>query len=296
MKSFAAAALVGMLPFVLPIVLPPPAAVAAPPPAPPTGSDITVESPPAGAVNLIKNGDFESPNSAGDGPDHWQQIDNLVYHWSRSADPAHGHVMHIETDVGQGQAYAWWKKLYLDKTPLRDAPAKIPDAGYSSIGGLDGGFYASDLIPIKAGGAYKVYVDAKGPVAQVFIRGYEKELPLSFGDEQPAVQEMFATARGEPSLTKDGRARKHRLRYAYQTWFAVGGSDDWKTYTHHQPRHPNGRELTEDVRWIRIQIYPFWPATTYEFDNVWVVEVPALDRKGRPAADDADFEEGKVVK
>ncbi|HEX4141973.1 MAG TPA: hypothetical protein VHY91_00345 [Pirellulales bacterium] len=271
-------------------------ALAAPPPAAPTGGDITVESPPPGAVNLIKNGDFETPNAKGDGPAHWQQIDDLVYHWSQAADPAHGRVLHIETDIGQSQAYAWWKKLILDGAPLREAPAKIHDDGYASIGGLDGGFYASDLIPIKAGAAYKVYVDCKGPGAKVFIRGYENEVPLSFADEQPAVQEMFATARGEPSLTKEGKARKHRLRYAYQTWFAVGGSDTWQTYTHRQPRHPNGRELTEDVRWIRIQLYPYWPATTYEFDNVRLIEVPPLAHQGRPAAADADFEEGKVVK
>jgi len=292
MKSFAAASLIGLLS----IASLPTLALAAPPPAAPATSDITVESPPAGSVNLIKNGDFETPNAAGDGPAHWQQIDNLVCHWNRDADPAHGRIIHIETDIGQSQAYAWWKKLVLDKAPLRDAPAKIHDAGYASIGGLDGGFYASDLIPIKAGAAYKVYVDAKGPGAKVFIRGYEKEVPLSFADEQPAVQEMLATARGEPSLTKDGKARKHRLRYAYQTWFAVGGTDTWQTYTHHQPRHPTGREQTEGVRWIRIQLYPYWPAGTYEFDNVRVIEVPALDRKGRPDVSDADFEEGKVVK
>ena len=73
-------------------------------------------------------------------------------------------------------------------------------------------------------------------------------------------------------------------------------ADTWQTYTHRQPRHPNGRELTENVRWIRIQIYPYWPAATYEFDNVRVIEVPALDRQGKPDVDDADVEEGKVVK
>ncbi|HTU24504.1 MAG TPA: hypothetical protein VMF30_03850 [Pirellulales bacterium] len=269
---------------------------AAPPVTAPTSDSVTIESPPAGAVNLLANGDFETPNAAGDGPAHWQPLDNLVFHWVRDSDPARGRVMRIETDVGQPQAYAWWKKLFQDKAPLREAPVKIPDTGYSSIGGLDGGFYASDLIPIRAGGAYKVYIDAKGPVSKVFIRGYEKEVPLSFGDEQPAVQEMFATARGEPSLTPEGKARKHRLRYAYQTWFAVGGSDTWQTYTHRQPRHPNGRELTEDVRWIRIQLYPYWPPAAYEFDNIRVIEVPALDRQGKPAADEADVEEGKVVK
>ncbi len=258
--------------------------------------NVTIESPPPGSVNLLKNGDFETPNADKNGPANWQPVDNLVYHWHRDADTAHGRTIRIETDIAQSDAYAWWKKLFQEHGKLADAPAKVHDESYNSVAGLDGGFYASDLIAIKAGAAYKVYIDAKGPVAKVFIRGYEKEVPLSFGDEQPAVQEMFAVARGESTLTKEGKARKHRLRYAYQTWFAVGGADSWKTYTHKQPRHPNGRELTEDVRWIRIQIYPYWPPATYEFDNVKVVEVAPLPGKGRPEAAEADFEEGKVVK
>ena len=258
--------------------------------------DITVAPPPPDGVNLIANGDFESPNASHDGPAHWQRVDNLVFHWAADGDKSHGHVLRIETDVAQGQAYGWWKRLVLDGAPLADAPRKVPDTDYDSIGGLDGGFYASDLIPIKKGAAYKVYVDAKGPAAKVFIRGYDKEVPLSFADEQPSVQEMFRLARGEANLTREGKARKYRLRYAYQTWFAVGGSDEWKTYTHHQPRHPTGRELTENVRWIRIQLYPYWPAATYWFDNIRVYEVAPLPNQGRPETDDANVEEGKAVK
>ncbi len=260
--------------------------------------DITVESPPEGAVNLIPNGDFEKANDTGDGPAHWQKPDNLVFHWETDADPKRGRYIGIDTDVKQSQAYAWWIKLFVKGAANKEAPAKEPtvEPKYDTIGGNDGGFYASELIPIKKGGAYKVYVDAKGPRAKVFVRGYDEKVALSFGDEQPAVQQLFRGPRGEPEYTKDGKPVRYRLRYAYQRWFAVGGSDDWKTYTHHDPCHPNGRELTEDVRWIRIQIYPYWPAAKYCFDNVRVIEVPPSKDHGKPESDAADVEEGKVVK
>ena len=139
---------------------------------------------------------------------------------------------------------------------------------------MDGGFYASDFIPVKTGAAYKVYVDAKGGVAQVFVFGYEDKVPLSFGDEQPATQQVLRKARGEPQLDERGRPIKYRLRYVYRTWFAVGGAtNEWRSYTHAMPRRPNSDELTENVRYIRIQIYAFWPPGEYWFDNVRVIEV-----------------------
>ena len=249
--------------------------------------------------SLIRNGGFDQPNESEDGPAHWGEVDNLVFFWTHDPQaPRRKKVIHINTDVLQSQAYAWWVRRYVKGEPLRNAPKRIPpsDPGYDTIAGLDGGFYASDLIPVKAGGAYKVYIDAKGPKAKVFIRGYEKVLPLSFGDEQPAVQQVFRRARGEPERDKKGRPVKYRLRYRYQTWFAVGGSDEWQTYTHVKPRHPNSREITEDVRYIRIQLYPYWPRGDYWFDNVRVVEVEPDPDQARPSVDAADVEERKVVR
>ena len=87
------------------------------------------------------------------------------------------------------------------------------------------------------------------------------------------------------------------MRYIYSTWFAVGGSDEWKTYTHFKPRHPTSREITKDVRYIRIMIYPYWPCGEYWYDNVKVVEVDADAEQALPSrATDQDFKESKVVK
>ena len=172
-----------------------------------------------------------------------------------------------------------------------NAPLKkpTPHPGYQTIAGNDGGCFWSGFIPIKPDRAYQVYVDAKGPASKVFIRGYEKEVPLSFGDEAPAVQQLFRGARGEPDFDAKGRAVKYRLRYRYSKWFTVGGSDEWKTYSMERPCDPTGREITENVRYIRIMLYPYWPQGTYWYDNIRVVETDPPPNGGKVEGNDADF-------
>ncbi len=270
-----------------------------PRPVPAAEKPIEKDQAPDPKASLLQNGDFETPFADGTHPAHWQQVDDLVFFWTTDPGaPERGKVIKIDTDVYQKQAYRWWVERFVRGKPLSQAPKKTPTSGakYDTIGGLDGGWYWSDFIEIKKGGAYKVYVDVKGPGCLVFMRGYEKKVPISFGDEEPAVQEQFRRARGDPLTDKNGRPIKYRLRYLYTTKFAAGGSDQWQTYTHTKPRHPNSRDITENVRYIRIMLYPFWPAATYWFDNVRVVEVAPEAGQAKPKADEADLEEGKVVR
>lgn len=262
-------------------------------------ADTTIEQPPVGAVNLLPFGDFDTPDDSGDSPKGWQVVDDLVWQWVRETDePKRGRILRIDTDVKQSQAYAWWIKRYVQNAPLTQVPLKqkTRPPQYDTIGALDGGFYWSAFFPIEKGKAYKVYIDAKGPMSMVFIRGYVKEQPLSFADESPAVQQLFREARHEPLVDANGRPIRYRLRYKYTTWFAVGGSDQWQTYTHIKPRHPTSREITEDVRYLRVMIYPYWPAGVYFYDNVRVVEVAPDARQATPDVKEVEREEGNVIR
>lgn len=255
------------------------------PQAPAAPKAVRIEDPNSLGKNLLPNGDFNTPSKDGTHPAHWQHIDNLVFFWTTDPkQPKRGKVIKIDTDVYQHQAYQWWIERFVHREPLKKAPKKLPTSGpkYNTIAGLDGGFFWSDFIEIKKGGAYKVCVDAKGSPAYVFIRGYEKKLPVTFADECPAVQEQFRRARGEPLKDAKGRPIKYRLRYLYTTKFSVGGSKQWKTYTHIKPRHPNNREITENVRYIRICIYPYWPPGEYWFDNVRVFEITPDPNQPKP--------------
>ena len=120
--------------------------------------------------------------------------------------------------------------------------------------------------------------------------------PDGAGDEHPAVQQKFREPRGEPTHDEDGRPINYRLRYLYTTKVPVGGSDEWKTYSHRQPRHPNSRVITENVRWVRVMLYPHWPAGEYWYDNIRLVEVDPVKEQADPEAEEADYEEGKVVR
>ena len=265
--------------------------------APPEG-ELHQQAPPEHKENLMPNGGFEKAAETGKHPAHWQAVDNLVWHWTESsADEKRGKVIRINTDVKQGQAFDWWVDRFIEGKPLSAAPEPKAGTGekYGTIGGLEGGFYWSDFIKVEPGGAYRVYIDAKGPPAKVFIRGYEDKVPLSFADEHPSVQQMMRKARGKEMTDEDGRPIQHRLRYRYTTWFPVGGSDKWQTYTHQKPRHPNSRKITEDVRFIRIMIYPYWPPATYWFDDVRVYEVEPAASAGKPDATEEEIDTGKVV-
>ncbi len=271
------------------------------PPKTPAAEDSQVSDEPNEAGhNLLPNGNFDdaSPSDPAQ-PAHWQPVDNLVFHWATDPNaPRRGKVIKIDTDVTQKQAYQWWVDRFIHGKPLETAPQKQPtvEPKYDTIAGLDGGFFWSDWIEIKKGAAYKVYVDAKGPPAYVFLRGYVEKPVISFADECPSVQEQFRIARGQPLQDEKGRPIKYRLRYIYTTKFTVGGSDQWKTYSHTQPRHPTGRELTENVKYLRLCIYPYWPPAEYWFDNIRVIEVTPDPTQAKPHADQADLEEGKIVR
>lgn len=249
-------------------------------------------------ANLLPNGDFRTPADNGEHPAHWQAIDNLSIFWEPDAgDVERGRVIRFNTDVNQSQAYEWWVQRFVHNAPLSDAPEREPTTPprYDTLAGLDGVFMWSDFIEIEPGGAYRVYVDAKGPPSKVFIRGYEEKVELGFGDEIPSVQQLFREARGEPTHDDAGRPVRFRPRYRYTTWFPVGGSDQWETYTHAQPRHPNNRIITQNVRYIRIALYAYWPAGEYLYDNVRVFAVEPEPEQARPDATDRQHRDGRVI-
>lgn len=253
-------------------------------------------------ANLLPNGDFNDPADNGEHPAHWQPIDNLAIFWqpddaADNGSEDRGRVIRFNTDVNQAQAYDWWVQRFVHDAPLSEAPEREPTTPpkYDTLAGLDGVFMWSDFIEIEQGGAYRVYVDARGPPSKVFIRGYDERLERSFADEIPAVQQLFREARGEPARDDAGRPVRFRPRYRYTTWFPVGGSDQWRTYTHQQPRHPNNRIITRNVRYIRIALYAYWPPGEYHYNNVRVVPVEPDPEQARPDASEQQRRDGRVI-
>ena len=98
------------------------------------------------APNLVRNGHFEAPNAAGDGPAHWQPVEREMA-WVACPD-------------GPGKA-------------LRFRMSASTAATY----GLD--FY-SDPFPIEPGATYRFSVRVKslGPTTKVFLKGYHEFPPM----------------------------------------------------------------------------------------------------------------------
>lgn len=246
----------------------------APPPRKPiNGAHVQKALPPSvtkDAVNLVKNGDFESGTIT---PSGWQTVDGLSSFWVKDSDPAHGKVLKLDTDVLQSQAYDWWIRVAGGASP-KNAPNKLPtvEPKYDTLAGNDGVWFWSDPFPLEKGKAYWLTVDVKGPGLLVWLVGYPKKPRTGFGADEGAFQEVLQERKTGKPLD---RSRGHKTfihSYVWKGQMAAGGSDTWQTYSRRaQPFRPTA--VTPNVRYGRIVILPTWPAGVYYVDNVRLVEV-----------------------
>jgi hypothetical protein len=229
------------------------------------------------APNLVPNGDFE----AGDGtPTGWQTVDGLTTFWIKDDDPKHGKVIKFDTDVYQSQGYEWWAKIAQGASP-KDAPKKTPTVGdkYDTLAGNDGVWFWSDPIPVEKGKAYWLTIDAKGPAMLAWLFGYPDKPKSDFGADEGAFQEFLqAKLSGKPKDVKRG----HESFIHNYVWkgqlSALGGSDEWKTYSRDKmPFRPTAH--TPEVKYVRVMILPTWPPGVYWIDNVRLTEVEDPDAK-----------------
>jgi len=198
----------------------------------------------AAGPNLVVNGDFEKGT---DTPDGWETIDNLTTFWNADGTP--GKCLLIDTDVLLKQWKDWRARLDAGAA-LGDAPERSPTTPpkYDTVGGTYGVPFRSDFIDVKPGAAYAISFDMKGKwikgptmdfVAKVFVKGY-------------------ATVGGQ-------RREKFRMYKACRTKTA---GREWERFT--RTFHPTGR--AKDVKWVRVQIYAYWPTDIYHFDNITIQE------------------------
>lgn len=221
------------------------------------------------AQNLLPNGDFEEGD---DSPKAWQQVDGLTSFWVDDADPRHGKVVKLDTDVRQSQAYQWWEKIIAGASPM-DAPAKQPtvEPKYDTLAGLDGVWFYSDYIAVEPRKDYWLTIDVKGPGILVWLVGYPEKPDTTFGADQGALRQYLdEKTRGDQPQARGRPAFIHK--YVWKGQMAAGGSDQWKTYSRRaKPFQPT--KNTPNVRYVRVLVYPFWPPGTYYVDNVNLTEM-----------------------
>ncbi|HZU95106.1 MAG TPA: type II secretion system protein GspG [Planctomycetota bacterium] len=199
-----------------------------------------------GLVNLVANPGFEEGTQH---PDHWDRCDGLTSFWEK--DPVRGgKCIRLNSRVANDEFHARLEEMKQENPPPPKEPRPLKDPAYDSVGGNDGVSYWSDWIEVKPGARYRLSVDVRseGGTPKVFVKGYA-EMPFD--------------------VEEDGKAKHVLMRkVAYKVFLDAPGGREWRTSTlDFCPTRDR-----DDVKWIRVMLYAYWPPQNYWFDNISVVE------------------------
>jgi len=236
---------------------------------------------------LNTNGDFERGRAGWDPPDG-------VCTFLAQLGGDRGTVLRVRTDVQNDPWIEYRRRLRLGKASVKNPP-KIPrDTGYSSVGGLAGVHYRGEWIEATAGQRYWLTVDHKGlGGAKVFVKGFRRTpagvdgLPESSLAELGLTPQQFAALPAERRrelIEKDAEKNpKRHLRECYR-WYlnCEEAKGEWMHLA--APFPPRGG-LPDDVDFLQIQIYSYWPPGEYLWDNCFLYKDPR--QKGKLAEEPA---------
>ena len=230
---------------------------------------------------LNTNGGFET------GSKGWDMLDG-VSTFIEPAPPGRGNVLRVQTDLAREPWLAWRRKLRLGLVKDASNPPRIPrDTSYGCVGALEGVHYRSEWIRATPGQRYWLTADMKGKSAdiffpKVFVKGYNDwsdvpdGLPEKSMAELKITREAFAKlspARQREVVAADAAKHPDRYRRECYRWYLACRNEEntWKHYV--DPFPPRGG-LPEKVKWLRIDIYSYWPPGKFLWDNVWLYKDP----------------------
>jgi hypothetical protein len=227
------------------------AAAAAPSPKVPASDPKQDKAPaaiPAGP-NLVKNPGFEEGDAKG--PAHWDRPDGLTSFWEPDAKRG-GKCVRLYSAVPLDDYHRRLDEMKLPEPPPPKPPRPFKPPGYDTVGGNDGVSYWSDWIDCKPGVRYTMTADVRsqGGTPKIFAKGYS-EIPCEIDDQGKAKRVLL-----------------RRVTFKVYLDCAPGPGGDWKTsMITFCPTHDR-----EDVKWMRIMLYAYWPPENYWFDNIRLVE------------------------
>ncbi len=228
---------------------------------------------------LNAGGDFEN---AGEG---WEAADNVSTMFVD--EDGRGKVLKIRTDLERDAWLAYRRRLLMGEADPANPPKIARDTSYGSLAGLEGVHFCSGWIKAEPGKRYWLTADVKKPggVPKIFLKGFididadqADGLPESSLAELKLTPEQFAalTAEQQKKLVADD-VKKHPERYRREVYRATlhcrgeKGETGWQHYA--IPVPPRGG-LPENVQWLQVQCYAYWPAGEYFFDNVHLYADP----------------------
>jgi len=235
---------------------------------------------------LNVNGDFEAPGAKG-----WDAPDNAGTFIE--PDPRGGgrKVLRLQTDLERDKWLEYRRKLRLGLVSPGNPPKLKKDTSYGSVAGLEGVHYRSAWIKASPGQRYWLTAEMKGKTAgiffpKIFVKGYQEWAQHADALSELSLVELKMTPRQFAALTPARRkelikadAAKHPDRYrreCYRWYLACRNTEgQWRKYA--DPFPPVGG-LPGNVKWLRIEIYAYWPPGAYLFDNVHMYKDPRQTR------------------
>lgn len=222
-------------------------------------------APPAIKSGLLRNGSFEEGRWW---PAGWDPVDKLGTIWADGGTDG-DRCLRADTNLLESQWLPWNEQVLklasdasaaakdgdaqsLQADPIPDPPARLPTKPpyYNTVGGNHGIHYRSNFIKAEPRAIYRFSVDArceKNGEPKVFLKG--------FFDQRRVMEQ------GEVVLKRN----------AYRADMTLAGCGPaWQKYVRifHPERSTStnaGKPLR--VEWLRVELYAYWPAGVYEFDN-----------------------------
>ncbi len=243
---------------------------------PPQYGDETEPTPAELGKPLNVNGSFDQPGHAG-----WQQPDNAAS-FIEPGQAGRGTILRIRTDLARAPYINYIRAIRMGTASPANPPKIATATGYSCLGGMEGVHFKSDWIKATPGQRYWLMADFEKPASKVFVKGFKTTDFALDGLPESVLAAMNMTPRQFAELPETRRnklvaqaAKKHPkafLRECYR-WYlnCRGKAGQWNHLA--APFPPRGG-LPADVQWLQIQVYSYWPAGTYRFDNVFMYKDP----------------------
>lgn len=227
------------------------------------------------------NGSFDAGAVGWDAPDN-------VATFIVPATQGRGKILRIRTDLARDPWLAYRRRLRFGQADPGNPPTIPPDTTYGSVAGLEGVHYRGSWIRAKAGARYWMVADVKAPsegafCPKIFVKGFidwsahADSLPETSLHERGLAPRQFAEMpvdKQRKLIAADARAHGERYRRECYRWYlnCRGVTDnEWKHLA--APFPPRGG-LPDNVQWLQVQVYAYWPPGEYLFDNVHLYADP----------------------
>jgi len=229
---------------------------------------------------LNVDGSFEKGGAGWDAPDH-------AGTFIEPGPAGRGKVLRLRTDIERDKWLAYRRRLRFGQADPSKPPKLKRDTSYGSVAGLEGLHYRSKWIAARPGQRYWLVADMKGKSTgiffpMIFVKGFldytdrADSLPEVSLIERKMTAKAFAKlppAQRKKILDADTKAHPERYRRECFRWFLACRNPD-NVWMHYAAPFPPRGGLPANVRWLRIEIYAYWPPMSYYFDNVHMYKDP----------------------